>query len=105
MLQSSFSPALAQQVSPPDSQGLGIQQTITERMADQMMADDVEEGGEQGQMVLEGEQEREKGPGWGWQNKGALEEYRRAMEFVVDKGFSLKEFGDPFAEPAKNGTN
>jgi len=35
-------------------------------------------------------------PGASWMNKRAEEEYQRAMEFVVDKDFSLREFGDPF---------
>ncbi|KAI9932967.1 hypothetical protein MW887_009219 [Aspergillus wentii] len=37
-------------------------------------------------------------PGASWMNKRAEEEYQRAMEFVVDKDFSLSEFGDPFDE-------
>ncbi|KAJ5567448.1 hypothetical protein N7535_006754 [Penicillium sp. DV-2018c] len=37
-------------------------------------------------------------PGAAWQSKRAQEEYQRAMEFVVDKDFSLAEFGDPFDE-------
>jgi hypothetical protein len=28
-------------------------------------------------------------PGWGWSNSKAMEEYRKAMEGVTDKGFSL----------------
>ncbi|PGH18577.1 hypothetical protein AJ79_00356 [Helicocarpus griseus UAMH5409] len=35
-------------------------------------------------------------PGASWNNKKAEEEYQRAMEAVVDRDFSLKEFGDPF---------
>ncbi|KAA8648657.1 uncharacterized protein ATNIH1004_004542 [Aspergillus tanneri] len=37
-------------------------------------------------------------PGAMWMNKRAEEEFQRAMEFVVDKDFSLDEFGDPFDE-------
>ena len=33
-------------------------------------------------------------PGMGWKNKKAQEEMNRSWEFVVDKDFSLKEFGD-----------
>ena len=33
-------------------------------------------------------------PGAGWKNKKAQEEMQRAWEFVVDRDFSLKEFGD-----------
>ncbi|EEQ33498.1 hypothetical protein McanMca71_004721 [Microsporum canis] len=35
-------------------------------------------------------------PGASWMSKKADEEAKRALEFVVDKEFSLKEFGDPF---------
>ncbi|KAL2005827.1 hypothetical protein VTN00DRAFT_10320 [Thermoascus crustaceus] len=37
-------------------------------------------------------------PGASWMNKRAEEEYQRAMEYVVDRDFSLREFGDPFDE-------
>ncbi|KAI4134562.1 MAG: hypothetical protein LQ347_001407 [Umbilicaria vellea] len=37
-------------------------------------------------------------PGWAWNNKKARDDYSRAMEQVVDKSFSLREFGDPFDE-------
>ncbi|MCJ1479845.1 hypothetical protein MMC13_008533, partial [Lambiella insularis] len=47
-----------------------------------------------GEGEREGERERE--PGWGWKNKKAGEDYQRAMEGVLDKGFSLREFGDLF---------
>lgn len=37
-------------------------------------------------------QEVEKsGPGYEWRNKKASEEYVRAMDLVVDQGFSLRE--------------
>ncbi|WEW60718.1 hypothetical protein PRK78_006205 [Emydomyces testavorans] len=35
-------------------------------------------------------------PGASWNNRQAQEEYRRAMEFVLDKDFNLNKFGDPF---------
>ncbi|KAL2361768.1 hypothetical protein RJZ56_005336 [Blastomyces dermatitidis] len=35
-------------------------------------------------------------PGSSWKNKKAEEEYQRVLEMVVDRDFSLKEFGDPF---------
>ncbi|KAA6410840.1 MAG: hypothetical protein FRX48_05150 [Lasallia pustulata] len=41
--------------------------------------------------------------GWAWNNKKARDEYARAMEQVVDKGFNLREFGDPFDESETNG--
>ncbi|KAJ9198994.1 hypothetical protein DTO166G4_7325 [Paecilomyces variotii] len=37
-------------------------------------------------------------PGASWMNKRAEEEYQRALENVVDRDFSLREFGDPFDE-------
>jgi hypothetical protein len=33
-------------------------------------------------------------PGWGWKNKKVQEEMQRAWDGVVDRDFSLKEFGD-----------
>jgi len=33
-------------------------------------------------------------PGYGWKNKKAQEEMQRAWDNIVDKDFSLKEFGD-----------
>lgn len=37
-------------------------------------------------------------PGSGWKSKRAQEEYHRAMEGVVDRDFSLREFGDILAQ-------
>lgn len=37
-------------------------------------------------------------PGAEWNNKRAQEDFHRAMENVVDKDFSLKEFGDPLID-------
>lgn len=36
-------------------------------------------------------------PGSGWNNKRAQEEYQRAWDTVLDKDFSLDEFGDVMA--------
>ena len=36
-------------------------------------------------------------PGSGWNNKRAQEEYQRAWDTVLDKDFSLHEFGDVMA--------
>ena len=36
-------------------------------------------------------------PGSGWNNKRAQEEYQRAWDTVLDKDFSLREFGDVMA--------
>ncbi len=33
-------------------------------------------------------------PGMGWKNKKAQEEMQRSWDYIVDKDFSLKEFGD-----------
>lgn len=38
--------------------------------------------------------EREERPGWGWKNKKAQEEMQRAWDSVVDREFTLKEYGD-----------
>ncbi|EEA20332.1 conserved hypothetical protein [Talaromyces marneffei ATCC 18224] len=37
-------------------------------------------------------------PGASWNNQRAQEEFNRALESVVDRDFSLREFGDPFDE-------
>ncbi|RAO65695.1 uncharacterized protein BHQ10_001707 [Talaromyces amestolkiae] len=37
-------------------------------------------------------------PGASWNNQRAQEEFNRALENVVDREFSLGEFGDPFDE-------
>ena len=44
----------------------------------------------------EGGEARSDEPGWAWRNRKAVDEFQRAMEAVVDKGFSLREFGDLF---------
>ena len=36
-------------------------------------------------------------PGSGWKTKRVQEEYQRAIDGVVDRDFSLKEFGDIFS--------
>jgi hypothetical protein len=36
-------------------------------------------------------------PGNGWKSKRAQEEYHRAMDSVIDRDFSLREFGDVLA--------
>ena len=47
-------------------------------------------------------QPAEDAPGAGWKSKRAQEEYQRAMETVVDRDFSLKQFGD-ILEPQQSG--
>lgn len=39
-------------------------------------------------------------PGSGYKNKKASEEYQRASELLVDRDFSLREFGDLFDDRA-----
>lgn len=41
-----------------------------------------------------GANQRDETPGWGWKDKKAQEEMQRAWENVVDRDFSLKEYGD-----------
>ncbi|GAD97045.1 hypothetical protein AOR_1_1858154 [Paecilomyces variotii No. 5] len=45
-----------------------------------------------------GDSKTSERPGASWMNKRAEEEYQRALENVVDRDFSLMEFGDPFDE-------
>ncbi|KAI9711619.1 MAG: hypothetical protein M1812_007142 [Candelaria pacifica] len=42
--------------------------------------------------------DEENQPGYAWKNKRAQEEFSRAMEQVVDKKWSMRDFGDPFDE-------
>ncbi len=39
-------------------------------------------------------------PGSGWNNRKAQEDYQRAVETLVDRDFSLKQFGDLFDDRA-----
>lgn len=39
-------------------------------------------------------------PGLGWKTKKAIEDYQRAAETLVDRDFSLREFGDLFDDRA-----
>ena len=39
-------------------------------------------------------------PGMGWKTRKAQEEYQRAAETLVDRDFSLREFGDLFDDRA-----
>ena len=43
--------------------------------------------------LVGGERDMDK-PGWGWKNKKAQEEMQRAWDNIIDRDFSLKEFGD-----------
>jgi len=45
-------------------------------------------------MIQGAEGQREDAPGYAWKNKKAQEEMQRAWENVVDRDFSLKEYGD-----------
>lgn len=83
------------ELSPPDSQD----HNAAVPMGDMM--DVTEYAGAGGAGVMEmgtdgrggggpvGQEEKE--PGWGWKNKKAQEDWGRALEMVVDKGFSLRE--------------
>ncbi|KAK2755964.1 hypothetical protein FQN54_005761 [Arachnomyces sp. PD_36] len=42
--------------------------------------------------------EAKNAPGASYMNKRAEEDYQRAMETVIDRDFTLREFGDPFDE-------
>lgn len=37
-------------------------------------------------------------PGAAWKSKRAQEDFQRAIESVIDRDFSLKEFGDPLID-------
>jgi len=83
------------ELSPPDSQDhnatvpMGDMMDLTEH-AGAGEAGVIEPGTEGGGGGVVGGQE-EKEPGWGWKNKKAQEDWGRALEMVVDRGFSLRE--------------
>lgn len=45
--------------------------------------------------------ERDDGPGAGWRNKKAQEEMARAWEFVVDRDWSVRQYGDPLGHKVR----
>lgn len=47
--------------------------------------------------VLQQQEQEEWKPGQGWKNKKAQEDMQRAWDSIVDREFSLKEFGDVMA--------
>ena len=73
------------ELSPPRSQPQDTRPATNGHYA----ADDMAMSG--AEMV---EQKQEDVPGAGWKSKKAQEEMQRAWEYVVDRDFSLKEFGD-----------
>ena len=44
--------------------------------------------------TVAGEKPMADQPGMGWKSKKAQEEMQRSWEFIVDRDFSLKDFGD-----------
>ncbi|KAL4888303.1 hypothetical protein BDV59DRAFT_188781 [Aspergillus ambiguus] len=81
----------ASELSPPGSQTQPMSMDIRGIMGQGMsMAEAATEA-----MTSAGAQQQ-KLPSW--MTKRAEEEYQRSMEYVVDQGFSLDEFGDPFDE-------
>ena len=76
------------ELSPPRSQTQETRPTTNGNYA----ADDMTMSGAE---VVE--QKQEDVPGAGWKSKKAQEEMQRAWEHVVDRDFSLREFGDVMA--------
>jgi hypothetical protein len=85
------------EISPPASQK--TLQPVAESKAAVSTKLTFEKKGE-GKISVEGKTQhqplQQDQPGASWMNKRAEEEYQRALEFVVDKDFNLREFGDPF---------
>jgi hypothetical protein len=85
------------EISPPPSQK--ALQPIAVSQATVSTKSTFEKKGE-GKISVEGKtqpsqhQHQQDQPGASWMNKRAEEEYQRAMEFVVDKDFSLRMFPD-----------
>ncbi|EHY55882.1 hypothetical protein HRR83_006733 [Exophiala dermatitidis] len=51
-------------------------------------------GGGGGGGIQSDQTEQDERPGWGWKNKKAQEDMQRAWDSIVDRDFSLKEYGD-----------
>lgn len=82
------------EISPPPSQK--ALQPVAVSQATVSPKPTFEKKGE-GKISIEGKtqpSQHQHQPGASWMNKRAEEEYQRAMEFVVDKDFSLRMFPD-----------
>ena len=95
----SLTTAAAAELSPPGSQGPAGQDTTMGGGDENVMTTSVsldaaslsrEQPNDKASYILRGE------PGASWMNKKAEEEYKRAMESVIDQDFSLSEFSSFF---------
>lgn len=59
------------------------------------------DAGEQDRLRRRRVGERDDGPGAGWKNKKAQEEMARAWEFVVDRDWNVRQYGDPLGHKAR----
>ncbi|KAL9617263.1 MAG: hypothetical protein Q9160_007944 [Pyrenula sp. 1 TL-2023] len=92
------------ELSPPRSQDPMGDQGQTIEMADAPLHSDglMEEGELSPEDHVKRDDSGKYIPGADWNNKRAQEDFQRAMENVVDKDFSLKEFGDPLIDTRKS---
>jgi hypothetical protein len=96
------------ELSPPQSQSTSQQAADTTAddtlemggMADDGAAAYNNTNGIDGAGDMNGQRNEKYTPGLGWKNKKANEEYQRAAEFLTDRDFSLREFGDLFDDRA-----
>ncbi|KAL9104952.1 MAG: hypothetical protein Q9187_008841 [Circinaria calcarea] len=102
------------ELSPPSSQDPPGQNGAfpPDDMMDVAEVQEIEDSNEGGDSVGIGgsvalDKDAEKEPGYAWKNAKAREDYHRSMEQVLDKGFTLREFGDPFEvkKPQGNGSS
>jgi hypothetical protein len=96
------------ELSPPQSQSTsqriehGADDTIVMGgMGDDGAADYNNVNGTDGPGQMDGRRNgKQYVPGLGWKTKKANEDYQRALETLVDRDFSLREFGDLFDDRA-----
>lgn len=86
--------AVQGELSPPRSQSTNVNEANAARS---VAMDDAEDSSPTApnRTLLSGEDEWKAGQGW--KSKKAQEDMQRAWDSVVDKDFSLKEFGDVMA--------
>ncbi|KAL2430500.1 hypothetical protein ABEF95_009138 [Exophiala dermatitidis] len=66
----------------------------TRQSTTQMAGTRRDDAGPSGNGVHSDQTEQDERPGWGWKNKKAQEDMQRAWDSIVDRDFSLKEYGD-----------
>lgn len=86
--------AAPDELSPPRSHQAGTSSTNGLNAPIDVDADEMEDDEAIGMIGLDEQDEKSK-PGYGWKNKKAQEDMQRAWEYIVDKDFDIRQYGDP----------